>query len=136
MVKKKWLIVTNGLVWIAAGINIARIGIGCALKVSSLVWLWSMLVFVAFGVMFLRVIKKNILRILSKEKEKLPLCAFLNARGYIIIIVMMTMGICLRKYTTLPSGFFAFFYTGLGCALAVMGLASFFMMHPQKNLSD
>lgn len=31
MVKKNWLIFTNALLWMAAGFNIARIGVKCAL---------------------------------------------------------------------------------------------------------
>lgn len=124
MVRKHWLIITNGLLWLAAGFNIARIGVKAAVSEGSLVWLWSIPVFMAFGAMFLRVIGKNTVRIKAMESEKAPLYKFLNLKGYLIIAFMMTLGITLRSLGTIPDSFFAFFYTGLGSALALAGLQS------------
>lgn len=122
MVRKHWLIVTNGILWLAAGFNIFRIGLQAALKVESLVWLWFVVVFAAFGTMFLRMVKKNSGRIMAMEGERAPLWRFLTLKGYLIIIFMMTLGIVLRKCTNLPDGFFSFFYTGLGGALSLAGV--------------
>lgn len=124
MVRKHWLIITNGLLWLAAGFNIARIGVKAAVSEGSLVWLWSIPVFMAFGAMFLRVIGKNTVRIKAMESEKAPLYKFLNLKGYLIIAFMMTLGITLRSLGTIQDSFFAFFYTGLGSALALAGLQS------------
>lgn len=124
MVRKYWLIVTNGLVWAAAGINIARIGGRSAIEVGTPVWLFSIVVFAAFATMFFRVIGKNTKRINQMECAKAPIYRFLSVKGYIIIAIMMTMGIVLRHISAIPNSFFAYFYTGLGTALACAGLHS------------
>lgn len=124
MVRKHWLVVMNAAVWMAAGVNIARIGIASAIKTGTLVWLWSVVVFAAFFTMFHRVIGKNTRRIASITKEIEPICMFLTIKGYIIITFMMTMGIVLRQSCSIPEGFFAFFYSGLGCALFLAGALS------------
>lgn len=124
MVKKQWLIATNGLVWMLAGANIAKIGIGAAVSAEGSVWQWSWVVLAAFSVMFFRVIDKNVKRIRAMECSKAPLYQFLSPRGYVVIVFMMSLGIFLRKCTALPESFFAYFYTGLGTALLSAGLVS------------
>jgi len=124
MVRKHWLIVANAILWMLAGFNIARIGIKCALQVHSLVYLWAIPVFVAFFTMFHRIISKNTTRINSIIDEKAPLYRFLTIKGYLIIAFMMTLGITLRSLGTIPDGFFAFFYSGLGIALFTAGMIS------------
>lgn len=125
MVHKKWLIITNALVWAAAGINIARIGITAAIEDGTCVWLWSIVVFILFSLMFLRVIGKNAQRINAMEHPKAPLYKFLTVKGYLIIAFMMTLGIVLRHLSSIPTSFFAYFYTGLGLALCLAGISSF-----------
>lgn len=126
--RKNWLIATNGLVWMAAGFNIARIGISCAFTRGGLVWLWFIPVFIAFGAMFIRVISKNTTRIQAMPDERPPFYKFLSLKGYLIIAFMMTLGITLRSLGTIPDGFFAFFYTGLGSALFLAGLRSIVLL--------
>lgn len=121
MVRKHWLIITNGILWLVAGFNIARIGVRAAFADASNVWLWFIPVFVAFGAMFTRMVRKNTRRIMSMEK-KVPLYKFLTLKGYLIIAFMMTLGFTLRGIGKLPDSFFAFFYTGLGCALSLAGV--------------
>lgn len=121
MVRKNWLIITNGLLWFAAGFNIARIGVRAAITDGSSMWLWCIPVFAAFGAMFTKMVRKNTKRILAME-EKAPLYRFLTLKGYLIIAFMMTLGFTLRGIGRLPDSFFAFFYTGLGSALALAGI--------------
>lgn len=128
MARKHWLIIANGLLWMAAGFNIARIGIKCALSVNGYAYLWAIPVFAAFFTMFSRVIGKNTKRIKSMEEPKAPLYKFLTLKGYLIIAFMMTLGIVLRSLGTIPNTFFAFFYTGLGSALTLAGLLSILKM--------
>ena len=44
---------------------------------------------------------------------------FFDVRGYLIMAVMMGGGIALRSFHLVPGWFIAFFYTGLGIALAL-----------------
>lgn len=123
-ISKKWLIVTNGILWMVAGANILRIGIQSILTIHSLVWLLCIPIFIAFYTMFAKIISKNSKRILSLNSEKARLYQFLTLKGYLIIAFMMTLGITLRKLGSIPESFFAFFYTGLGSALFFAGLLS------------
>lgn len=47
---------------------------------------------------------------------------FLDAKGYIIMIVMMSLGIGLRNAGFVPLNWIQTFYTGLGTALALAGI--------------
>lgn len=126
MIDKKFLLLENAFLWIAAGVNIARIGVAAAIADGSWVWLWSTVVFAAFATMFFNVIKKNTIRIWAMEGEKAPWYKFLSPKGFAIVVFMMSLGIFLRRFTSLPNSFFAYFYTGLGTALATAGGSSFF----------
>lgn len=122
MATKRLLIVANGLLWLAAGINILRIGILAILADGEIKWFWSLLIFTGFATMFVKLMKRNTLRINSFEQTRVPLYKFMTLKSYIIVIVMISLGITLRKFTHLPESFFAFFYTGLGSALGLCGL--------------
>ncbi|WP_315538283.1 hypothetical protein [Prevotella koreensis] len=132
MVRKKWLIVANGLLWMAAGMNIGNIGIKSIMVAHSLVWLLSIPVFAIFVSMFIKIISKNINRIVSMQGEKAKLYKFLTPKGYMIIAFMMTLGITLRELGKIPESFFAYFYTGLGIALFFSGLWSFIILISRK----
>ena len=51
----------------------------------------------------------------------MPFWKFFDAKGYLIMAFMMTMGIGLRSLGIAPTWFIAFFYAGLGIALALSG---------------
>lgn len=126
MLKKNLLVACYGVLWFIAGINVLNIGISAALSVHSLVWIWSLPVFAAFFLMFFAVTRKNVGRIHALEGDKAPLYKFMPLKSYLLIIFMMTLGITLRKIESIPSAFFAFFYTGLGSALCTAGIISLF----------
>ena len=58
------------------------------------------------------------------DGERLNFLRFLDLKGYLIMAFMMSFGFGLRLTGLIPNWFFAFFYTGLGCALALAGRAS------------
>ena len=123
MVKKRTLLLIAGIVWLIAGINVARLGIISYLEIEQR-WYWyllSVLVFAAFGTMFFRMSQKHTKRIMSYREERQPFWRFFDLKAYIIMAVMMGGGIGLRAAGVFPNWFVAFFYTGLGCALALAG---------------
>ena len=120
---KKTLLLTAGLVWLAAGFNVARIGVlEYASYASVLFPLLSLLVFLLFGLMFWKMSQKHIARILSYEEERLCILRFFDAKSYVLMACMMTFGVWLRYSGLVPLWFIAFFYTGLGSALALAGI--------------
>lgn len=68
-------------------------------------------------VMFKKISSKNVERILNSPKPKLPFYAFFNAKGYIMMTVMMSLGITVRKAELVPFEYLALFYITMGTPL-------------------
>ena len=75
-----------------------------------------------FGMMFFKMSKKHTKRILGYEAIH-PLWHFFDLKAYMIMACMMGGGIGFRAAGIFPDIFIAFFYSGLGCALAYAGIA-------------
>ena len=71
--------------------------------------------------MFFRMSIRHGKRIRGYEEELKPVWYFFDLKSYLIMAFMMGGGIWLRSSGLLPTVFIAFFYTGLGCALALAG---------------
>lgn len=124
MVKKRTLLLLAAFVWLAAGVNIMRIGATAYVgHLSIIAALGSVVVFVLFWRMFRRLVGKHTGRIRAFESERQYFWRFFDARSFIIMAVMMTGGISIRTLHLAPDAFIAVFYTGLGTALALAGLA-------------
>ena len=123
-VKKRTLLLTAGIVWLAAGVNVARLGIISYLEIEQQWYLYvlSVVVFLLFGMMFFRMTVKHTKRITGYSEERQPFWRFFDLKAYIIMAVMMGGGIGLRAAGVFPNQFVAFFYTGLGLALASAGV--------------
>lgn len=124
-VKKHTLLAVAGCVWMLAGFNVARLGVLSyrqVFSVSVIHVLLSLLVFIAFGLMFYKMSIKHTKRIKGYKEKFRPVWHFFDIKGYCIMAVMMGGGIWLRSSGLLPDIFIAVFYTGLGCALALAGI--------------
>lgn len=122
-VKKRTLLLIAGIVWLIAGVNVARLGITSYLVIEQQ-WYWylsSVAVFSAFGLMFFKMSQKHTKRIKGYKEERQSFWRFFDIKAYIIMAVMMGGGIGLRAAGVFPDVFVAFFYTSLGCALALAG---------------
>ena len=123
-VKKRALLLIAGIVWLIAGFNVARLGIISYLDIEQQ-WYWyvlSVVIFLLFGPMFYRMSVKHTKRIMGYSEERQPFWRFFDLKAYIIMAVMMGGGIGLRAAGVFPNQFVAFFYSGLGCALALAGI--------------
>lgn len=123
LVKKRALLLIAGIVWFIAGFNVARLGIISYLNIEIkwFYFLFSVLVFLAFGAMFFAMTRKHTKRIRSYEDYR-PFWNFFDLKSYIIMVIMMGGGIALRAFHLVPDFFIAFFYSGLGCALGLAGV--------------
>lgn len=83
-VKKRVLLIVAGIVWLAAGVNVARLGILAYFNVTS-VLAWhiavSVLVSVAFGFMFFKMTVRHKKRIIGYEEEFRPIWNFFDLKG-------------------------------------------------------
>lgn len=122
-VKKRTLLLIAGIVWLIAGFNVARLGV-LSYKLIDRTWylyLLSLLVFLLFGAMFFKMSQKHTRRILGYEDYR-PFWHFFDIKAYLIMACMMGGGIGFRAAGVFPDIFVAFFYSGLGCALALAGV--------------
>lgn len=122
-VKKRTLLLIAGIVWMIAGVNVARLGVVSYLNIDSkwYLYLMSIFVFFLFGLMFFKMSRKHTKRILGYEDYR-PFWHFFDAKAYLIMTCMMSCGIGFRAAGIFPEIFVAFFYTGLGFALASAGV--------------
>lgn len=124
-VNRNVLLITAGIVWIVAGANILRIGI-ITWSNDTQHWLaqvcGAILIFlVFFNFVFKRLFYKHTKRIEQKSDDSCPF-SFFDAKGWIVMVVMILFGILARKYHLLPNSFIAVFYTGLSSALIITGI--------------
>ena len=125
-VRKRTLLAVAGAVWLAAGFNVARLGIISYQRLPSITLMYILLsaaVFCLFGLMFLRMSKKHCRRIRGYEEDTRPFWHFFDLKAYIIMAVMMGGGIWLRFSGLAPDSFIAVFYTGLGRTLSLASLS-------------
>lgn len=122
-VKKRTLLLIAGIVWLIAGFNVARLGV-LSYKLIDRTWylyLLSMIILLLFGTMFFKMSQKHTRRILGYEDYR-PFWHFFDIKAYLIMACMMGGGIGFRAAGIFPDIFVAFFYSGLGCALALAGV--------------
>lgn len=132
----KGLLRIAAAVWMAAGISIASLGVGSFAQVASGSpwWVIALLAVGAVAVavlfhskVFMPLVAKHAQRIRGYGDERVAVYRFFDAKGYLIMAIMMGGGIALRSSGLVPPWFIAFFYTGLGAALAFAGAA--FLTH-------
>ncbi len=133
-VHAKYLLLIAAAVWFIAGVNILRLGVLAAVAGDAQPWLLIIgipVVFLLFHMMFSKLVGKHADRIRSYGENKMHVLRFFDVKGYIIMAIMMGGGIGLRAAGIVPGWFVAFFYTGLGAALALAGVG--FLIHYLKR---
>ena len=121
-VKKRALLAIAGFVWLAAGFNVARLGVLSYIRLDEISAVHILLSAVVFGFMFYRMSVRHTKRIRSYPQETRPVWNFFDLKSYLIMAFMMSGGIWLRNSGLAPEVFIAVFYTGLGCALGSAGI--------------
>lgn len=125
MIRNRELLLAAGLVWLLAGLNIARIGFKAYAEnnLSAFNFFCSVCVFAVFWFMvFNKLVTKHTTRIKGNASAKQYFWKFFDLKSFLIMAFMMTMGITIRGLNLLPEVFIAVFYTGLGVALALAGI--------------
>jgi len=129
-VHKSWLYISAGLMWAGVGVLLNRYAYQWLAhnKLDHIVWNLVGGVVLACLVYFLgfsRLAEKNIKRIESINVGKPCLFAFQQWTSYPLVIVMMSMGIYLRKFSPLPKIYLASLYIGIGGGLFLASLLYF-----------
>lgn len=136
-VSKRTLLLVAGIVWLIAGGNIAWLGIQSFAQMGQGIWwllvIGAAVVFTLFHVkVFSKMVGKHAVRIAGYEADRVDVWNFFDVPGYAMMVIMMTGGISLRAFGLVPVWFIAFFYTGLGIALALSG-ASFLIRFARRG---
>ncbi len=125
-VPPRGLLLAAGLVWLAAGVNIFRLG---APDMAShwgsplLPLLCALAVFLIFFLaIFRRLVTKHTARILAYEARRVMVLYFFDKKSYLLMAFMMTFGILLRSSRLVPPLWLGTFYAGLGVSLMGAGL--------------
>jgi hypothetical protein len=125
-VKKEYLLLPAGLMWM---------GVGIMLSIMAFRWLATAAYPFAFGVAgitagalvyrfgFIRIAVKNIDRIKALPGKRC-FFSFMTLRSYFIVIFMMTLGITLR-HSSIPKSWLSVIYNAIGIGLAVSSLSYF-----------
>ena len=115
--KRKHLYAVAAVIWGIPGITITLKGISAYGKQSSENLWWLLLitasVLAAFFMMFRRIVNRYCGRIASLP-AKVKIWQTFPARGWILLVFLMGLGIALRHIPAIPSAFIASFYSGLG----------------------
>ena len=117
-VSKTALLFIAGIVWLAAGVNIARLGILSFGQMSQSMW-WMLVigaiaVFTVFHIkVFSKMVGKHANRIAGYVEDKIAFWRFFDASGYIMMAVMMTGGRTLKTGSRVSvRGYGKFIYDG------------------------
>lgn len=124
-VKRKYLILVSGLVWVAIGIMLNALAINwlSELHIAS-TWLYIVAgVILALNIHhfgFLKIVDRNLGRIKSLD-PKTCVFAFMSWKSYLLVIIMITMGILLR-HSPIPRNLLSIIYVGIGLALVLSSI--------------
>ena len=133
-VSKQFLLITAGVVWIIAGANILRIGLRTWQSAEG-DWMYKVceatIVFLLFFVFVFRKLYYKHTRRIERKKDKNCPFSFFDAKGWIVMTFMITLGVTIRVFHLLPDSFISVFYTGLSIALMFTGFL--FLRYWWKN---
>ena len=122
--KTKLLAFIAGIIWLAAGFNVCRIGVVAWMNhctTTAMMIVCSAITLFLFSRMFIRMVFRNVQRIRKIDVERRRMWHIMPVRSYIIMAFMITFGMLLRSVPAVPLSFIASFYVGLGAALMLAG---------------
>jgi uncharacterized membrane protein len=124
-VDKKFLVALSGIIWTVVGIVLCNLAVkwlsqtpAKSVLVLGLAGIILSLLIHHFG--FLKIVDKNIARIMAKE-GKVCIFGFQPWKSYLLIMVMIVMGMTLRN-STVPKPYLAIIYIGFGGAMLLSSL--------------
>jgi len=126
-VHKKWLFLVAGSLWGIVGVFLLVRGVGWLQEAEGRMPLILGTAGIGFGILgyyfgFRRIAEQNALRI-HRLPDRSPLTSFLAPRGYVMIVLMISLGFLLRQ-SPIPKPYLSPFYIAMGCAL-LLGSSQF-----------
>lgn len=127
-VPRHYVFVLAGCLWTVAGVLLCFraavwLGVFSFAEEMALELLSVVLAVASYSLVFSRLVQKNIERIHGLP-ERACMFAFTHWRGYLMIVLMMTLGITLRS-TAIPTYYLSVPYSAMGVTLLI-GSVGFF----------
>ena len=120
-VSKRVLFFAIAILWSIASIRILNIGSLGIIENTKNPFIFFVIGFVGFvfffRIVFFKVFIKHTKRIVNKEKEKVCLFSFLDFKGYILMICLISLGVFLKITNIIPMLYLGTFYISLGLSL-------------------
>jgi len=122
-VEKDWLLLLSGIMWSGVGLFLIGLGIKWSIKFAIIEIVPVLLFGLILGMLIARygfkfIALKNVDRI-NAFTGKVCLFAFQELKSYFIILIMMSLGIFLRKSSLMPKILLSPMYIGIGSALFI-----------------
>jgi hypothetical protein len=141
IVRKKWLFIVAGSFWGIIGVFLLVRGMGWLLVAQGPAPIFLGTAGISLGILgyfsgFRGIAKQSVLRI-HKLPERSPLTSFLAPRGYVMIVLMISLGFLLRQ-SPIPKLYLSPFYIAMGCVL-MLGSSQFrlqFLGYPAEDPSE
>ncbi len=126
MVSKRTLLLIASFVWsIAGGILLYRGAAGILFYGEHLFLKFTIGLIggVAFFLLlFKKISGKHIRRIETMERDRLPFYSFFSPKAYIMMILMISLGITIRKTGVVPFEYLSVFFVTMGLPLFLSAL--------------
>jgi hypothetical protein len=137
-VSKKNLLVVAGIVWSFAGGILLYKGISLLLNENTYLAI-EFIIGISFGIVFYfllfsRISFKHIHRIFRIEIQRPCFFSFFNVRSYILMILMISTGIGLRKMDIINHEVLYVFYITMGTPLLMSSLRFYYYWFKYKSL--
>lgn len=137
-VPRRWLLAIAGVFWSFAGGMLMWRGLtGLFSEAKYLIPEISLCLVcgIAFYfILFSKISRKNIRRILGLQPERPCLFSFFNVRSYILMIIMITGGILLRKSDVLNHQVLYSLYLCMGVPLMLSSLKFYYYLFTNKQI--
>jgi hypothetical protein len=138
-IPRRYLYISAALVWTFAGCMLLFRGVLLFMDDDYLIWFRLIISLLAgmlfYMLLFSKISKKHTTRIAGIQLEKPCLFSFFNIRSYILMTLMITAGISLRKSGILPSVYLSVIYVTMGIPLFISSFRFYYeftVYHPIK----
>jgi hypothetical protein len=125
-IARRYLYLVAALVWTFAGTMLLFRGMLLFLDDDYLIWIRLFISIITgilfYWLLFSKISKKHTNRIARMQQEKPCLFSFFNIKSYILMTLMITAGISLRKSGLIPPVYLSVIYVTMGIPLFVSSI--------------
>lgn len=129
-IPRRYLLFVAGVVWTLAGGMLLYKGISLFRIYRELLWLKIMISIIGGGLFYLllfsKISLKHAWRIINLKNENPCVFSFFNIRSYIMMAIMITSGIILRKSGIISPEYLSVLYVTMGIPLFLSALRFFY----------